>query len=162
MKVIMHDLSADYNVFFEEKSDEVIYADGKYVPCQGCLNCWTKHPAECFMKDSMQYISRVIGRADELIIVSKNFYGSYSAPIKTILDRSIGISTPLSTFRGGQMHHTLRYGLHNLLKVLVYGEISEKEKSTFKYLAERNAINDGYKMSEVYFIEELTEMENLL
>ena len=48
--------------------------------------------------------------ADELIIITENYYGTYSPFVKAVLDRSIGLSTPLSTYRGGQMHHTLRYG----------------------------------------------------
>ena len=73
-----------------------------------------------------------------------------------------GTSTPLSTYRGRQMHHTLRYGKHDLWKVIVYGEITEAEKETFRYLAERNALNDGFERSEVTFIEKLAELENLL
>ena len=57
------------------------------------------------------------------------------------------------------MHHTLRYGKHDLWKVIVYGEITEAEKDTFRYLAQRNAINDGFERSEVEFIQDLSELE---
>ena len=114
MKVIIHDLGSEYEALVEEKSDRAVAADGKYAPCQGCFGCWTRHPAECFMKDKLQQICRVIGQADELVIVTKNLYGAYSAAVKNVLDRSIGTSTPLSTYRGRQMHHTLRYGKHDL------------------------------------------------
>jgi multimeric flavodoxin WrbA len=114
------------------------------------------------MKDKLQQVCRIIGRADELVIITKNLYGGYSAAIKNVLDRSIGTSTPFSTYRGGQMHHTLRYGRHDLWKVIVYGDITEAEKDTFRYLAERNAINDGFEQSEVVFIENLEELEGLL
>ena len=111
------------------------------------------------MKDSLQKICRVIGHADELVIVTKNLYGAYSAAVKNILDRSIATSTPFSTYRGRQMHHTLRYGKHDLWKVVVYGEVSETEKATFRYMAERNAINDGFERSEVIFLKDLSELE---
>ena len=114
------------------------------------------------MKDSLRQVCRILGRADELVIVTKNLYGGCSAAVKNVLDRSIGSSTPLSTYRGGQMHHTLRYGRHALWKVVVYGEITEAEKDTFRLLAERNAINDGYRRSEVVFLNELTELEGSL
>ena len=114
------------------------------------------------MKDSLQKICRVIGHADELVIVTKNLYGAYSAAVKNILDRSIATSTPFSTYRGRQMHHTLRYGKHDLWKVVVYGEVSETEKATFRYMAERNAINDGFERSEVIFLKDLTELEAAL
>ena len=162
MKVIIHDPGLEYEGLIEEKCDRTVAADGKYAPCQGCFGCWTKHPAECFMKDSLQQICRVIGQADELVIITKNLYGAYSAAIKNVLDRSIGTSTPFSTYRGRQMHHTLRYGKHDLWKVVVYGEASETEMATFRSMAERNAVNDGYERSEVIFLKDLAELEAAL
>jgi len=162
MKVILHDLGAEYDGLIEKKCGRAVAADGKYAPCQGCFGCWTKHPAECFMKDSLQQVCCVIGRADELVIVTKNLYGSYSAAVKNVLDRSIATSTPLSTYRGRQMHHTLRYGKHDLWKVVVYGEVSEAEKTTFRCMAERNAVNDGFERSEVIFLKDLAELEAAL
>lgn len=158
MKVIVHDLDKEYNQELEKKCDVLVHADGKYAPCQGCFGCWTKHPAECSMKDSLQTICRTVGKADELIIISKNYYGEYSPQIKNVLDRSIGSSTPFSTYRGKQMKHTLRYGKHNLLKVYVYGDITEQEKKTFELVAARNALNDGYEKSELVVLESLEEL----
>ncbi len=162
MKVIIHDLDRSYDDGITSKCDRMLTADGKYAPCQGCFGCWTRHPAECFMKDKLREACRIIGQADELVIVTKNLYGEYSPAVKNILDRSIGTSTPFSTYRGRQMHHTLRYGKHDLWKVIVYGEITEAEKETFRYLAERNAINDGYERSEVVFLADPAELEGLL
>ena len=162
MKVILYDLGPEYGALIESNCDLALAADGKYAPCQGCFGCWTKHPAECFMKDKLRQVCRLIGRADELVIVTKNLYGGYSAAVKNVLDRSIGTSTPLSTYRGRQMHHTLRYGKHDLWKVVVYGEVSETEKDTFRYMAERNAVNDGYERSEVIFLKDLAELEAAL
>ena len=162
MKVILHDLGPQYNELIASKCDRAIPADGKYAPCQGCFGCWTKHPAECSMKDKLRRICRLIGQADELLIITKNLYGGYSADIKNVLDRSIGTSTPFSTYRGGQMHHTLRYGRHSLWKVIVYGDAAEPERETFRYLAERNAVNDGYARSKVEFINSLSELEGFL
>ena len=162
MKVILHDLGQQYNEMIESKCGNAIAADGKYAPCQGCFGCWTKHPAECFMKDKLQQVCRIIGQADELVIITKNLYGGYSADVKNVLDRSIGTSTPLSTYRGRQMHHTLRYGKHDLWKVIVYGEISDGEKETFRCMAERNALNDGFQRSEVVFLADPAGLEEYL
>ena len=162
MKLILHDLDRSHEELISSRCDRAIAADGKYAPCQGCFGCWTKHPAECFMKDKLQQICRVIGQADELVIVTKNLYGAYSAAVKNVLDRSIGTSTPFSTYRGRQMHHTLRYGKHDLWKVIVYGEVNDTEKVTFRYMAERNAINDGFERSEVIFLKDLAELEAAL
>ena len=162
MKVIVHDLESPYADRMEAKADRVIEADGKYAPCRGCFGCWTRQPAQCVMKDTLQQVCRTIGRADELVIVTRNLYGGYSAAVKNVLDRSIGTSTPFSTYRGRQMHHTLRYGKHDLWKVIVYGEITEAEKDSFRYLAERNAINDGFARSEVLFLADLSGLEGWL
>ena len=162
MKIILHDLDRRYDALIESRCDRAIAADGQYAPCQGCFGCWTRHPAECALKDSLHQVCRVIGQADELVTVTKNLYGGYSAAVKNVLDRSIGTSTPFSTYRGGQMHHTLRYGRHETWRVLVYGEITEAEQETFRLLAERNAVNDGFARSEVLFLTDLSELEALL
>lgn len=114
------------------------------------------------MKDALHQACRVIGRADELVIVTRSLYGEYSPAVKNVLDRAIGTSTPFSTYRGRQMHHTLRYGKHELWKVIVCGDITDEEKETFRYRAERNAVNDGYERSEVVFIRDISELEELL
>lgn len=162
MKVILHDLEPQYRKLVESKCDLAFAADGRYAPCRGCFDCWTRHPAECEMKDRLQQISRILGQADDMVVVTRNLYGGYSTAVKNVMDRAIGTSTPFSTYRNWQMHHTLRYGKHNLRKVIVYGDITEQEKSTFRNLAERNAINEGYARSEVLFIKDLSELEALL
>lgn len=162
MKVIVHDLDPPYSERLLTKCDAIVEADGKYAPCQGCFGCWVKHPAECFMKDKLQKTCRIWGRADELIIITKNLYGAYSTHIKNVMDRTIGASTPLCTYREREMHHTLRYGKHRLMKVLVYGDITEQEKATFVYMAKRNAINNGYKASEVLFFDSALEAERAI
>ena len=85
-------------------------------------------------------------------------------PVKAALDvgRGIGISTPFSTYRGKQMHHTLRYGKHQLLKVIVYCDITDRDKESFTYLANRNAINNGFVNSEVLFLNDLSELEEVI
>ena len=162
MKVILHDLGPEYEALIESKCDRALAADGKYAPCQGCFGCWTKHPAECFMKDKLHQACRILGQADERVIVTQNLYGGYSAAVKNVRDRSIGTSTPFSTYRGRQMHHTLRYGRHDLLKVIVYGEITEQEKETFRLLVQRNGLNEGIDRSEVVFLSDLSELEGAL
>ena len=104
---------------------------------------------------------RVIGNADELIIITENCYGSYSPAVKNVLDRSIGVSTPFSTYRGKQMHHSLRYGKKEKLIVYVYGDMTSDEEGTFRYMAERNAINYGFREFELRYLSTLYELEGL-
>ena len=106
-------------------------------------------------------VSRTIGKTDELVIVTENYYGSYSPSVKNVLDRSIGVSTPFSTYRGKQMHHTLRYGKKNKLAIYAYGCMTEDEKQTFCYMVERNAINYGFQEFEFHHLENLDQMEDM-
>lgn len=156
MKILIHDLGENYNSILKDSADLIIHADGKYAPCKGCFHCWTKNPAKCDYKDSLQTICRVLGQSDDRIVITENWYGGHSPAVKNLLDRSIGGSTPLSTLRGGNMHHTLRYGRHNLLRVVVYGDITEHEKATWKLMVERNALNEGFDNHEVVFFPQKT------
>lgn len=162
LDVIVHDLDKQYSALLANHCDHVIEADGRYAGCQGCFNCWTKHPAECFIKDKLRTVCRIIGQADRVTVITENFYGSYSSQVKAVLDRSIGSSTSLSCYREGQMHHCLRYGPHNLWKVIVYGDITARERETFQLLAQRNAINDGFERCEVTFLDDLSQLRGAL
>lgn len=161
MKTIIHDLGGAYDPLLRNKCERIISANGKYAPCQGCFGCWTKHPAQCYMKDTLQMAGRLIGASDSLVIITENCYGSYSPAVKNVLDRSIGVSTPLSTYRGKQMHHTLRYGKKEKLTVYVYGDMTADEEGTLRYMAERNAINYGFSEFELRYLSTLYELEDL-
>ena len=160
MKLLIQDVKEDF--FTKNPNFHVIYANGKYSHCKGCFDCWTKNPTKCKMTDSLQNISKIIGEANEITIVSENYYGMYSPAIKTILDRSIGTSLPLCTYRDKQMHHFLRYKQKDLLHIICYGDITEKEKATFQLLAQRNVINEGFNNFNITFIKSTEELETLI
>ena len=162
MHIIIHDLGSEYDEFFNGKADKIISANGKYAPCQGCFGCWTKHPAECFMKDTLHTVCRDVGRSDILTIITENCYGAYSPAVKNILDRSIGDSTPFSTYRGKQMHHTLRYGMGERIQVFAYGDFTDAEEKTFTEMAQRNAYNFGYKESRFTRFDTPEELQSIL
>ena len=157
MKTVVHDLGKEQNEKLLAAADRVVFADGRYAPCQGCFKCWTKHPAACEMKDALHQACRVLGTSDDLTIITENCYGGYSQAVKNILDRSIATSTPFSTYRNRQMHHTLRYGKRHHLHVIVYGDISEAEKSTLKLMVERNAVNMGFTEQRITFCSDAEE-----
>ncbi|WP_026491839.1 NAD(P)H-dependent oxidoreductase [Butyrivibrio sp. XPD2002] len=159
MKIVIHDLDENFHNRVSARFSDVIWADGKYAPCQGCFDCWTRHPATCGMKDSLHQICRVIGQTDDLVLITENYYGGYSTAVKNILDRAIGASTPMSTYRGWEMHHALRYGKKGVFKVIVYGDINDKEKSTWKLMVERNRLNHGYQSAELEFVPDITALE---
>ena len=157
LKTIIHDLGKEQNEKLLARADQVVDADGRYAPCQGCFKCWTKHPASCSLKDSLQQSGRVLGTSSDMTVITENWYGGYSPAVKTILDRSIAISTPFSTYRKREMHHTLRYGERNSLHIIVYGDISDAEKSTWTLMAERNAVNMGFREHSLTFCADAEE-----
>lgn len=157
MKTIIHDFGKEHSERLLAAADRVVCADGRYAPCRGCFKCWTKHPAACEMKDALYRVCRVLGESDDLTVITENLYGGCSPAVKNLLDRSIGSSTPLSTYRGGQMHHTLRYGKRNSLRFIVYGDITEAEKRTWRLTAGRNAVNMGFREHSVSFCADAEE-----
>lgn len=159
MRIVIHDLEEAFNERLKTVSEEVIWADGRYAPCQGCFDCWTKNPATCSLKDSLHEMCRIAGQADDMVVITENCYGGYSPAVKNIIDRSIGISTPMSTYRGREMHHTLRYGKKGKIKVIVYGDISDNEKATWELMIERNRINYGFQAKELVFMNSITDLE---
>ena len=161
MRTIIHDLGKEYSENLATSADHVIYANGHYAPCQGCFKCWTRNPGSCVLKDALQQVCRVLGTSDELTIITGNTYGGYSAAIKNLLDRSIGTSTPFSSYRGGQMHHTLRYGKLSYLRVIAYGDMTEEEQRTFTLMAQRNALNMGYQNHSIVFCKSAEEAGEL-
>lgn len=160
MTVLIHDLTEPLP-FPCAQDIEIIPANGKYAPCQGCFGCWTKHPAECFMKDALHTACRTIGHADNVLIVTANCFGAYSPAVKNVLDRSIGLSTPFSTYRGRQMHHTLRYGKKNTLTVYAYGNMTPAEEETFRLMVERNAINFGFREGVFHRVANASELKEV-
>lgn len=161
MKTIIHDLG-DEIASSLEKSDEdpvVIHADNRYASCCGCFKCWLKNAGFCIMKNSLQHIGALIGQSDPLIIVSRCCYGGYSSPVKAILDRAIGVSLPLFTWRGGQTHHISRYPRRKLMRVCFYGECTGFEQETAKEVVERNRLNLDYEKADVVFLENIEQLK---
>lgn len=156
MKVVIHDLEQEQldKLVLPESEYLLVDAKRKGVYCQGCFNCWTKNPGECTYKDYLQKMGRTISCCEELWIISRGVYGTYSPEVKRVLDRSISRSYPFFTFRGGEIHHPLRFKTHPQLRVCLYGEITDYEKETAKELAARNCINLDCRDMQLFFAED--------
>ena len=164
MKVIIHDIHkwASFSLGKSDKDSVVIYADNLYASCRGCFKCWLKNAGFCVMKDSLQHIGALIGQSDPLILVSKCCYGGYSSPVKAILDRAIGSSLPLFTWRGGQTHHISRYPRRKLLRVYFYGECTKFEQETAREMVERNRLNLDYETADVFFFDTAERLQEAI
>ena len=147
MKLVIYDLSeSEFNKLdINFDGYKVFSALKKYAPCQGCFNCWLKSPGRCHIKDGLENIGEIIGKSEEIIIISQNYYGGYSPSVKNILDRSIATSLPFFTYRKGKLHHTLRYKNSSKLKVYLYGDFTDFERETAAELVKVNGVNMGCK-----------------
>ena len=158
MRVILHDLTeAQWEALHMElnECDEVVTGSGNEKFCTGCFGCWLKTPGSCVIPDAYQCMGERLSRADELVIISKCSFGSYSSKVKNILDRSISYVSPFFVIRKGEMHHRPRYANQLTVSALFYGaEITEEEKETARSLVKANALNLNGQVGSVRFMEE--------
>jgi len=66
-------------------------------PCAGCNKCWNEKK-ECPINDDITWIIRELEKCDAMILGSPSYFGSMSAQLKMLIDRSV------STF----MRHSFR------------------------------------------------------
>ena len=144
--------------------EETILVNAKEINqyCIGCFGCWLKTPGTCVMKDGFQDMGKKLSEVEELQIISKVTFGSYSSAVKNVLDRSISYVLPFFEIRNGEMHHGERY--HNDLKIsaVFYGDITESEKETSRNLVKANAINLNADMGNVIFVEKMEMIQEVL
>jgi multimeric flavodoxin WrbA len=82
-------------------------AKKKITPCFGCWRCHTDATKERFCpqyKDDMQEIYEAMLWADGMIIGTPVYWGSVSAQIKAVLDRTMPFCHYSSTFKGELSH----------------------------------------------------------
>lgn len=157
MKLLIHDLEVEqFNNLFPKLSDDVtVISDNKTIhSCVGCFDCWVKTPGTCIIKDDYQNMGELFSRCNELVIISRCYYGGYSPFVKNVLDRSISYILPYFTIRNKEMHHKSRYLKPIKISSIVYSkDITEKEMNTMESLVAANAINFNQKDYKVIFCE---------
>ena len=157
MNLIIHDLSKEQweaLAFPLKEETKIIDNSGKIKKCMGCFGCWLKTPGRCVIPDEYQRMGELAAKAEELTIISKCSFGSYSSFVKNVLDRSISYVLPFFEIREGEMHPRKRYDNQFLMRVIFYGsDITEEEKETAKELVKANAVNLHGKVKEVLFVE---------
>lgn len=159
MKIIIHDLNLqDFTSLNLTKEDNttVISDDGTIHNCIGCFGCWIKTPGMCVLKDSYNNMGELLSKCDELIIISRCIYGSYSPFIRNVLDRSISYLLPYFEGKNGETNHQNRYKNHFTLTVHFYGDnITIAEKETAMGLVTANGVNFHSSKNKVYFYNNL-------
>ena len=164
MTLIIHDLPQDAAAeLFGKMTDTHIISDDRTIRnCVGCFGCWIKTPGQCIIRDAYGDMGRLLSRCDELLIVSRCIYGSYSPFVKSVLDRSISYMHPDFVRRNGEMHHRRRYRNRFLMKVTFYGgDINDAERETASALVKANALNFDCDYT-VSFVKDETEIREAL
>jgi multimeric flavodoxin WrbA len=143
--------------------DTKIFAAGKFAHCQGCFKCWVKTPGTCFINDGLKHMGALIGKSNELVIISKNCYGGYSEPVKRAIDRGISALLPFFTWRDKMIHHICRYKSTGIyLTVLLYGDFTDLEREAAEGIVERNRSNIGYKEARLLMVEKPGNLKGLI
>lgn len=161
MKLVIHDMSKEeFSKLFQVPEGTVVISDnGTIKNCVGCFGCWVKTPGQCIIADDYQKMGEYEGAAEELILITKCSFGSYSSFVKNVIDRSISYVLPYFEMINGEMHHKARYDNCMKLSAYFYGEdITEEEKETARCLVMANAENLHCKEPEAMFV---TAKENL-
>lgn len=165
-KIIIYDADRKWEntirkAFTKEGEQAVMIGDdGTIKTCIGCFGCWNKTPGQCVLKDQNNEMGRLLGNADEIIVISRCVYGMYSPFVKNVFDRSISYSHPYFTIRDGEIHHKPRYENHLRFHVYFYGECSEEEKESAKRLVKANTINLNGIAGELVFMKNMEEIIN--
>lgn len=163
MKLIIHDLEEEkFKALLQSTLDEVIIVsdDDSINNCIGCFGCWVKTPGACVIRDKYGDMGEYLSKSQEVIIISKCFYGGFSPFVKNVMDRSISYIHPYFQIRNGEMHHKSRYNNDFNLKVWFYGEdITEQEKQTAEKLIKANAMNLNCSAEQVTFIQDIAKIE---
>ena len=159
-RLIIYDVPTEYIEKFTNGEDILVNAHEIHRYCIGCFGCWLKTPGTCVIKDGFEDMG--LSQVSEFILISKATFGSYSSPVKNVLDRSISYVLPFFEIRNGEMHHGERY--HNDLKIsaLFYGNLTEDEKRTAEHLVKANAVNLNAALGKVYFVEGMENAREVL
>ena len=82
--------------------------DLKY--CIGCFDCWVKTPGVCVTDDQGREVCRAQINSDFVLWASPVIMGFYSALLKKVTDKFIGLVHPYAEFVDGLSRHQPRYG----------------------------------------------------
>lgn len=166
MNLIIHDLEPDEWEALQipvQEDTKIIDRQGDIHRCVGCFGCWVRTPGQCVIADDYQKMGELFARTDQLTIISRCRFGSYSSFVKNVLDRSISYILPFFEIRKGEMHHKPRYGNRITMEAIFYGtDVTEEEKATAKRLVEANAVNLSGDVQRVVFVEEIGKIKEVL
>ena len=159
MKLIIHDGNQEYEAWIREnfleqgEKAEIVTDNGTIINCIGCFGCWVKTPGRCVLKDDYNRMGEMMAHAEELIIISRCVYGTYSPFVRNILDRCLPYIHPYFTKREKEIHHKARYFNRLRTSVYFYGDCTEEEKKTALRTVKANVLNFNGILEHISFSE---------
>ena len=161
-RLIIYDVPTEHIEKFTNDEDILVNANEISRYCIGCFGCWLKTPGKCIIKDGFQDMGQRLSEVSEFILISKATFGSYSSPVKNVLDRSISYVLPFFEIRNGEMHHGERYHNDLTISALFYGDMSEEEKQTAENLVKANAVNLNAALGKGHFVGSMNDAWEVL
>ena len=160
MKIIITDTGIYPGVV--QTGDLVIHDTKKIKACTGCLACWDRTPGRCIHEDSMKNIGYFFSKADEVVIVSRCIYGSYSSFVQKIMERTLPYFLPDYEIRDGKMYHKKRYSNVMAFSAYFYGDdLSDEEKKLLEERMRRLVQKFGGKMKQIIFVRDALQIGGL-
>jgi len=165
-RILVHDFSSFHleGILGEQPQDIIVVsATPPVAHCVGCYGCWMSTPGLCVKSDRAQRFAYELNDADELIIVSRLCYGSYSPDIKALIDRSIPNLLPFFEIKDGKMVHERRSGKALKLRCFFYSVAKQAPDSALISDAyDKRSLIDmakSYENDKAMFVGEPSEME---
>ncbi len=166
MRLIIHDLDKALNDKItnhfnkDGKQLQIVSDNGTIKSCIGCFGCWVKTPGKCILNDDYNEMGRLLSQTEELIIISKCQYGTYSPFIRNVLDRCLPYIHPDFTKRNGEIHHKSRYKNTIHTKAYFYEAQSPEEKETARLVVKANMVNFNGIVDSVEILENQEDIFN--
>lgn len=165
MNLLIHDLSEKEakKILPNLPKDLVVFSPKQNIhPCIGCFSCWFVTPGYCIIKDDHHSLGENFSKAQEIIVISKCVYGSYSPYIKNVFDRTLSYLLPFFENRDST-RHIPRYDNKINFNFHFYGEnLSQEEKNIAKDLAEANCKNLNASGCTIHFYDEKLPPKGIL
>lgn len=120
---------------------EVHLAEMSVAPCKGCFGCWVSTPGECLQTDALKCIAGQVVSSDLWALYAPLAFGGYGWRLKQVLDRLIGLVSPLFEW-GVPTRHRPRYSRYPAMLGVGWLPAPDPEQERlFARIVARNACN---------------------
>ncbi len=169
MKLVIHDLTEkEFKGLFPElpKSVTVVSPEKAVHPCIGCLCCFTRTPGYCILRDDYQQMGEVMSKTSDMVIITKNCFGSFSPYIKNVIDRCLPYQLPFFEIRQGKMSQKIRYDNRISFSVHMYADhgipMTQKEQELAQKFTENYCFSLNGTSSTIAFYNDISAMKGVV